>query len=294
MGHRMAVRSFTLALTAVLAWPGLAPGTELRPGEAPPQGPASTGPGESREMGRVVEIRSYNLKPGTRDPFHQLFVREALPMLHRFKVDVVAYGPSLHDRSSYYLMRAFSSVEDRERSEDAFYGSDDWRQGPREAILSCIESYTTVVIRLDDTTLRGLRSTDPREGTVKENAMPTETSKASDLNSLLELNRDYIRSVQTSDVQRFKEILADDFLCSLPDGSLIDRERFLERTAVPIEISNLEAHDVNVRLLGDLAIVHARTTFTAPDGRPGSGRYTDVWARRQGRWLAVSAHVTRK
>jgi len=30
-----------------------------------------------------------------------------------------------------------------------------------------------------------------------------------------------------------------------------------------------------------------------PDGRAGAGRYTDVWARRQGRWLAVSAHVTR-
>jgi hypothetical protein len=24
-----------------------------------------------------------------------------------------------------------------------------------------------------------------------------------------------------------------------------------------------------------------------------AGRYTDVWARQGGRWLAVSAHVTR-
>jgi ketosteroid isomerase-like protein len=55
----------------------------------------------------------------------------------------------------------------------------------------------------------------------------------------------------------------------------------------------LQAHDVDVRLMGDFAIVHARTTFTASNGRPGSGRYTDVWARRNGRWLAVSAHVTR-
>jgi ketosteroid isomerase-like protein len=54
-----------------------------------------------------------------------------------------------------------------------------------------------------------------------------------------------------------------------------------------------EAHDVNIRLMGDFAIIHARTTYDAPDGRPGAGRYTDVWARRQGRWLAVSAHVTR-
>ena len=48
-----------------------------------------------------------------------------------------------------------------------------------------------------------------------------------------------------------------------------------------------------VRLMGDVAIIHARTTYTTSDGAPGSGRYTDVWARRNGTWLAVSAHVTR-
>lgn len=115
----------------------------------------------------------------------------------------------------------------------------------------------------------------------------------SDLDHLLDLNRDYIRSVQDSDVSRFQEILADDFLCSQPDGSLLDREAFLKHTAVPVKISNLEAHDVNVRILGDVAIIHARTTYTLADGRPGHGRYTDVWARRNGHWLAVSAHVTR-
>jgi ketosteroid isomerase-like protein len=125
------------------------------------------------------------------------------------------------------------------------------------------------------------------------NAMQTKTALTPDLSILVELNRDYIRSVQNSDVRRFDQILADDFLCSLPDGSLIDRKRFLEQTALPVKISNLEAHDVNIRILGDFAIIHARTTYTTPDGRPGAGRYTDVWARRDGKWLAVSAHVTR-
>ena len=123
--------------------------------------------------------------------------------------------------------------------------------------------------------------------------MPTQTATNSDLATLLELNGDYIRSVQTSDVRRFDEILADDFLCSNPDGSLVDRAAFLTQTARPMAISNLEAHDVRVRIIGDVAIIHARTTYTMPDGKAGSGRYTDVWARRQGRWLAVSAHVTR-
>jgi ketosteroid isomerase-like protein len=124
-------------------------------------------------------------------------------------------------------------------------------------------------------------------------ASDTRVASESDLETLLRLNRDYIRSVQTSDVRRFDEILAEDFLCSNPDGSLIDRKAFLAQTARPVSISGLEALDVNVRLMGDFAIIHARTAYVRPDGSAGSGRYTDVWARRRGSWLAVSAHVTR-
>jgi hypothetical protein len=113
---------------------------------------------EKADGGRVVEIRSYNLKPGTRDRFHQLAERDAVPMLKRWKIDVVSYGPSLHDANSYFLIRSFASVEDRQREEDAFYGSEEWTKGPREAVLACIESYTTVVVRLDDATLKGLRN----------------------------------------------------------------------------------------------------------------------------------------
>jgi ketosteroid isomerase-like protein len=247
------------------------------------QGAATTG---------VVEIRSYNLKPGTRERFHALFVREALPMLRRWKVDVIGYGPSLHDADSYFLMRGFPGVADRQTAEDAFYGSDEWRKGPREAVLADIVSYTTVVVSLDPATIRGLRALEPASPSGRK-PMTASTDTASDLATLTALNTDYIRSVQNSDVSRFKEILADDFLCSQPDGSLIDRTKFLEVTARPVTIRDLAAHDVNVRLMGDFAIVHARTTYTLQDGRAGSGRYTDVWTKRGGRWVAVSAHVTR-
>ena len=115
-----------------------------------------------------------------------------------------------------------------------------------------------------------------------------------DLEILTRLNDDYIQSVQHSNVKRFDEILADDFLCSMPDGSLLDRKAFLQQTAKPVTIRNLQAHEVNVRLMGDFAIIHARTSYTTADGVESGGRYTDVWARRNGKWLAVSAHVTRK
>jgi hypothetical protein len=89
--------------------------------------------------------------------------------------------------------------------------------------------------------------------------MPAETLTGTDREILEQLNRDYISSVQSSDVRRFDEILAPDFLCSNPDGSLVDRAAFLAQTAKPVTITGLEARE----------------------------------ARRQGRWLAVSAHVTR-
>lgn len=116
---------------------------------------------------------------------------------------------------------------------------------------------------------------------------------ASDKEILEQLNRDYVASVQHSDVRRFDEILAPEFYCSNPDGSLVDRRAFLEQTSRPVTVSGLEPKDVIIRLFGDVAIIHAQTTYRMPDGTAKSGRYTDVWARQNGRWRAVSAHVTR-
>ena len=107
---------------------------------------------------RTVEIRSYNLKPGMHQRFRRLFDKEAFPMLKRAGIDVVAFGPSLHDENSWFLVRSFSSVGERQASEDAFYGSREWREGPRDAVLDCIKSYTPVVVELDDKTVGELRN----------------------------------------------------------------------------------------------------------------------------------------
>ncbi|MDO9714127.1 nuclear transport factor 2 family protein [Paracraurococcus lichenis] len=119
------------------------------------------------------------------------------------------------------------------------------------------------------------------------------TKADDDLDALERLNRDYIASVQHGDVQRFGELLADDFLCSNPDGTLVNRAQFLAQTAQPVTISGLVAEEVKIRLFGDVALVHARTRYRTAGGDERHGRYTDVWARRGGKWLAISAHVTR-
>ena len=96
--------------------------------------------------------------------------------------------------------------------------------------------------------------------------MKTDAATQGDIDALTALNRDYIQSVQDGDVRRFDEILVDHFLCSNPDGSLVDKNQFLAQTARPVTISGLTAEDVKVRIIGDVAIIHARTSYTTADG----------------------------
>src|SRR5438046_10480446 len=71
-----------------------------------------------------------------------------------------------------------------------------------------------------------------------------------DIDKLTALNRDFVASVQNSDVRRFDEILAPEFYSTNPDKSLVDRAAFLEQTAKPVSIKNLQAHDVKIRIMG--------------------------------------------
>ena len=120
--------------------------------------------------------------------------------------------------------------------------------------------------------------------------MQTNANAQRDLETLTALNRDFTASVQKGDVKRLEEILADDFMCSTPDGSLLDKAVYLKLTAKPVTISGLVAEDVRIRLLGDFAIIHARFHSRFADGKQRRGRYTDNYARRDGTWVAVSAH----
>jgi ketosteroid isomerase-like protein len=114
-----------------------------------------------------------------------------------------------------------------------------------------------------------------------------------DRDKLRLLNENYVRAVANSDVRWFDENLSDDFLNTNPDASLVDKAGFLVRIAQPVGVTGLRPEDVNIRLYGDFAIIHARTVYTKPDGSAGAGRYTDIWARQSGRWVCVAAQVAR-
>jgi ketosteroid isomerase-like protein len=120
-----------------------------------------------------------------------------------------------------------------------------------------------------------------------------ETQQQTHLESLLQLNRDYLRAVNEKNVAWFETNLAADFYNTSPDGALHDRDAFLRKVGHGVGVSDLAAEDVIVRFSGNCAIVHARMTFRSASGNLGEGRYTDVWSNHTGLWLCVAAHALR-
>ena len=118
-------------------------------------------------------------------------------------------------------------------------------------------------------------------------------ASSTDHEVLLELNRNYVRSALESDVRWYSENLSEDFYITAPDGALLDRDAFLKRIANPYPGTAAKAVDVMIRILGDVAIIHSGYQDTRLTGETGYGRYTDIYERRNGRWLCVAAHFMR-
>jgi ketosteroid isomerase-like protein len=99
-----------------------------------------------------------------------------------------------------------------------------------------------------------------------------------------------------SDVDELDRLLHPDLLAVGPDGQLADKAGDLEahRSGV-FEIFELEEEDVRVRVFGDTAVtfvVLAIRGNIAGNDASGRMRYTRTWARDDGGWRVVAAHIS--
>ena len=124
-------------------------------------------------MLRLIEIRTYRLLPGTIDAFDQAVHTLAVPMLKAKGMDVVAYGRSDHEEETYFLIRSYESREALNNEQAAFYGSNDWRLGPRAELVDRIQTYVNTLLWLHDSAVTSLRDlNDPTQASGATNAPP--------------------------------------------------------------------------------------------------------------------------
>jgi quinol monooxygenase YgiN len=108
-------------------------------------------------MSRLLEIRTYRLKTGTIEAFHDAVHTKVVPMLRAKGMDVVAYGRSDHEEETYFLVRSYASREALEREQAEFYGSEHWKLGPRSELVDRIETYVNTLVWLSEPAVASMR-----------------------------------------------------------------------------------------------------------------------------------------
>ena len=109
------------------------------------------------------------------------------------------------------------------------------------------------------------------------------------------LNQNYVKAFREADVSWYDAHLTPDYVVTSGDGSFLDRAVALANFAKPTfatQFRSFPVDQVSVRFFDDVALIHAENAYELKDHRRGVSRYTDVWHRREGRWLCIAAHIT--
>lgn len=93
----------------------------------------------------LLEMRFFKVRPGTRAEFDRISREGTIPMMRRYGIHVVDFGPMLNDEDGYYLLRAFRSEEDRVEKSQAIYATTEWEENYDAPVTAMIEDYRTAV-----------------------------------------------------------------------------------------------------------------------------------------------------
>ena len=114
---------------------------------------------------------------------------------------------------------------------------------------------------------------------------------------LLKWEKDFAKAVVSNDADVIGKFLANDWVIIDPDGSVIDKQRFLGVIkSGMLSHESMQSDDLQVRDYGNCAVVTALTKTKAKFGRQEfttEERATDVFVKRDGRWQCVFSQLTK-
>jgi len=93
----------------------------------------------------IVEVRSYRIKPGRRDEFIKFFVERSIPALRAHGMKVVGPLLDLENPNKFVWLRAFPSLDERERMREAFYEGPVWKNELEAIAMPMLESYDVIL-----------------------------------------------------------------------------------------------------------------------------------------------------
>ena len=114
---------------------------------------------------------------------------------------------------------------------------------------------------------------------------------------LIALERSFNQALLRADSKAVERIHADDLVFTNADGSVTNKADLIGSIqSGDLKFDSIEMSDVKVQDLGSVAVVTGRVVETGrfkTNDLSGLYRFTDIWAKRNGRWQIVAGHETK-
>jgi hypothetical protein len=95
---------------------------------------------------RIVEMRTYKLKPGTRSAFLEIFRSTSIPAHAEIGMKILGPFLSVEDPDTFFFMRGFPDLASREPMKAKFYEGELWKRELENLLMPMIEKYDVVVV----------------------------------------------------------------------------------------------------------------------------------------------------
>ena len=94
----------------------------------------------------IVEMRTYRLKPGTRDRFLEIFLAKSVPKHLELGMKILGPFLSVEDADTFFFMRGYPDLASREPLKARFYEGDLWKRELEGVLMPMIDKYDVVVV----------------------------------------------------------------------------------------------------------------------------------------------------
>jgi hypothetical protein len=94
----------------------------------------------------IVEMRTYKLKPGTRDRFLEIFRSQSMPEHQRLGMNIMGPFLSTEDPDVFFFMRGFPDLSSREPLKASFYEGELWKRNLEHVLMPMIEKYDVILV----------------------------------------------------------------------------------------------------------------------------------------------------
>lgn len=122
-------------------------------------------------------------------------------------------------------------------------------------------------------------------------AVHTRIRASSDEQELIRVQQEWSRAEVAGDVRTVDRILADEYVLTLSDGTLMPKAAYLRDVQSEDTRSiAMTVEGTKVQLYGDMALVKGIVKWTEPGGEKHENLFSETWLKRDGRWQCLATH----